>query len=184
MHVLWQGRNCLQQSGPGVGTMPKNIPSQSLGRQKPRAVLTRTCLPSAVVATLSFSMPWLTEITGFCFVRFCYYCYFFSNNFRQWSENSRKLILCEHLIKCQDNNIMNMYVLWLSLLHGMTIWAQVTILFISLSLFNPAYSVLVQPWTPCLGPLSDEFHSLKQTCVYLYCVGEYPSRSSFPAPMQ
>lgn len=35
MHVLWQGRNCLQQSGPGVGAQPKDIPSKSLGRQVP-----------------------------------------------------------------------------------------------------------------------------------------------------
>lgn len=37
MHVLWQGRNCLQQSGLGVRAKPEDIPNKSLGRQEPWA---------------------------------------------------------------------------------------------------------------------------------------------------
>lgn len=37
MHVLWQGRNCLQQSGLEVRAKLEDIPSKHLGRQEPWA---------------------------------------------------------------------------------------------------------------------------------------------------
>lgn len=100
---------------PSLRIFPVNV----LADRSPGWVLTQFCLCSVISITLSFSSScWLTETTRLCFVGFCYYCYFIHNNFRQWSENSWKFILCQHLIKSRDNGIMNMYVLPLSLLWG------------------------------------------------------------------
>jgi hypothetical protein len=99
--------NQAQEWEPSLRIFPVKV----LADRCPGWVLTRICLRSArcYLELLRTS----AHRDGFCFVRFCYYCFFFFSVIISGSEVKipEKLILCQHLIKCQDNDIMNMYVL-------------------------------------------------------------------------